>query len=40
MKHAQDLVDAGVKVIDLAADFRLQDLVQFEKWYGLQHDCP
>lgn len=40
MKHAQDLVDAGVKVIDLAADFRLQDLAQFEKWYGMQHDCP
>ncbi len=40
MKHAQDLVDAGVKVIDLAADFRLQDLAQFEKWYGMQHECP
>ena len=40
MKYAQDLVDAGVKVIDLAADFRLQDLAQFEKWYGMQHDCP
>lgn len=40
MKHAQALTDAGTKVIDLAADFRLQDLAQFEKWYGMSHDCP
>ena len=40
MKHAPDLVAANTKVIDLAADFRLQDLAQFEKWYGLEHSCP
>ena len=40
MKHAPDLVAANTKVIDLAADFRLQNLVQFEKWYGMQHACP
>ncbi|RZF54529.1 N-acetyl-gamma-glutamyl-phosphate reductase [Acinetobacter halotolerans] len=40
MQHAEDLVAAGTKVIDLAADFRLQDLAQFEKWYGMQHHCP
>lgn len=40
MKHAADLVAANTKIIDLAADFRLQDLAQFEKWYGLQHACP
>ena len=34
MQHAKDLIAAGTKVIDLAADFRLQDLEQFEKWYG------
>jgi len=33
-------VAAQTKVIDLAADFRLQNLEQFEKWYGLQHSCP
>ena len=40
MKHAEALVAAGTKVIDLAADFRLQDLAQFEKWYGMSHSCP
>lgn len=40
MKHAEELVAANTKVIDLAADFRLQDLAQFEKWYGLEHACP
>lgn len=40
MQHAKDLIAAGTKVIDLAADFRLQNLEQFEKWYGMEHACP
>ncbi|PNK59958.1 N-acetyl-gamma-glutamyl-phosphate reductase [Psychrobacter sp. FDAARGOS_221] len=40
MQQAQKLVDAGVKVIDLAADFRLQSLEAFEHWYKHQHACP
>lgn len=40
MQHAKDLIEAGTKVIDLAADFRLQNLEQFEKWYGMEHACP
>ncbi|QER41123.1 N-acetyl-gamma-glutamyl-phosphate reductase [Acinetobacter suaedae] len=40
MQHAEELVAAGTKVIDLAADFRLQNLEQFENWYGMQHVCP
>lgn len=40
MKQARELVEHGVKMIDLAADFRLQDLAQFEKWYGMPHACP
>ena len=40
MKHAADLLAANTKVVDLAADFRLQNLEQFEKWYGLEHSCP
>lgn len=38
--QAKMLRDAGVKVIDLAADFRLQDLVAWEKWYGHAHPAP
>jgi len=26
-------------VIDLAADFRLKDPAEFEKWYGMPHSC-
>jgi len=40
MQHAKYLIAAGTKVIDLAADFRLQNLEQFEKWYGMEHACP
>ncbi len=40
MKHAEELIAANTKVIDLAADFRLQNLEQFEKWYALEHACP
>ncbi|AXI02114.1 N-acetyl-gamma-glutamyl-phosphate reductase [Aquirhabdus parva] len=40
MKQARELVENGTKVIDLAADFRLQDTAEFEKWYGMPHSCP
>ncbi len=40
MQQAEALVAAGVKVIDLAADFRLQSLQSFEKWYKHKHACP
>lgn len=39
MSQAQALLDANVKVIDLAADFRLQDTAVFEKWYKMPHTC-
>ena len=40
MQHAPALVEAGVKVIDLAADFRLRDPAEWEQWYGMPHACP
>lgn len=40
MAQARGLVDAGVKIIDLAADFRLRDPAMFEKWYKMPHACP
>src|SRR5487761_2007417 len=40
MQQVRALLDAGVKVIDLAADFRLQDIPNWEKWYGMTHACP
>lgn len=40
MAQAPALLDAGVKVIDLAADFRLRDPAVFAQWYGQPHACP
>lgn len=40
MAQARELLAAGVKVIDLAADFRLKDTATFEQWYGMSHSCP
>ncbi|MES2355937.1 MAG: N-acetyl-gamma-glutamyl-phosphate reductase [Pseudomonadota bacterium] len=40
MNEAKRLIDAGVRIIDLAADFRIQDIVAWEKWYGMTHASP
>ena len=40
MAQAQTLINKGVRIIDLAADFRLQDTEVFEKWYKMPHTCP
>lgn len=39
MAQAPALIAAGVRVVDLGADFRLQDTAVFEKWYKLAHTC-
>jgi N-acetyl-gamma-glutamyl-phosphate reductase len=40
MTQADKLLDAGVRVIDLAADFRLKDVAEWERWYGMSHASP
>ncbi len=40
MHMAPELLDAGVKVIDLSADFRIKDAAVWERWYGQPHACP
>ncbi len=40
MQQAAELLAAGKKVIDLAADFRLQHIPTWEHWYGETHACP
>ncbi len=40
MQQTRVLLDAGVKVIDLAADFRIKDVSGWEHWYGMSHACP
>jgi len=40
MNHVPALLEAGTKVIDLAADFRIKDIDVWSKWYGMEHACP
>ncbi len=40
MHMAPALLQAGVRVIDLSADFRLRSAAEWERWYGLEHACP
>jgi N-acetyl-gamma-glutamyl-phosphate reductase len=40
MTLAPQLLDAGVRIIDLAADFRLKRTAEWEAWYGIPHACP
>ncbi len=40
MKDAPALVKAGVRVIDVAADFRIKDVALWEQWYKMKHACP
>ncbi len=40
MKQAPALLAAGVRVIDLSADYRIQDIGVWEKWYGMTHASP
>ncbi|OGV76491.1 MAG: N-acetyl-gamma-glutamyl-phosphate reductase [Methylotenera sp. RIFCSPLOWO2_02_FULL_45_14] len=40
MQQTRDLLAKGVRVIDLAADFRIKDIPTWEKWYAMTHACP
>tara|TARA_R110002167_G_scaffold90855_3_gene244435 strand:+ start:3570 stop:4607 length:1038 start_codon:yes stop_codon:yes gene_type:complete len=40
MKQVPELLKRGVRVIDLAADFRIKDIELWSKWYGMEHACP
>lgn len=40
MTMVPQLLEAGVRVIDLAADFRLQQVEEWQQWYGMEHACP
>ena len=39
-KLAGQALKSGVKVIDLGADFRLDDSETYEKWYKVKHENP
>ena len=40
MNAAAELLEAGVRVIDLSADFRIKDQALWESWYKTKHESP
>jgi len=38
--YAANLLEKGIKVIDLSADFRIKDVDLWQKWYQTQHAAP
>ena len=34
------LLERGIKVVDLSADFRLKDASEYPEWYGFNHPAP
>lgn len=40
MHDVPALLDAGKRVVDLSADFRLRDADEWARWYGQPHACP
>jgi N-acetyl-gamma-glutamyl-phosphate reductase len=40
MGEAKALLEAGVRVVDLSADFRLRSVPEWEKWYKVKHVAP
>ena len=39
MDIVPELFKAGKKIIDLSADFRIKDTVEYSKWYGVAHNA-
>ena len=40
MQQVDAIMEQDVRVIDLAADFRIKDLDEWSRWYSDQHACP
>jgi N-acetyl-gamma-glutamyl-phosphate reductase len=40
MTEARAILEAGARVVDLSADFRIKDLAEWERWYKTKHAAP
>ncbi len=40
MSLVPELINRGITVIDLSADFRIKDVDVWERWYNVSHTCP
>ena len=39
-KEVIPLLNCGIKVVDMSADFRLKDAGEYQRWYGFAHPAP
>ncbi len=40
MNEARALLEAGARIVDLSADFRIKDVAEWERWYKTKHAAP
>ena len=40
MSEARAVLEAGARIVDLSADFRIRDVAEWEHWYGTKHSSP
>ena len=40
MGEARAVLDAGARIVDLSADFRIRDIAEWERWYKAKHAAP
>lgn len=40
MGEAKALLESGVRIVDLSADFRIKNVSEWEKWYKVKHASP
>jgi N-acetyl-gamma-glutamyl-phosphate reductase len=40
MNEARAVLEAGARIVDLSADFRIRDLAEWERWYKTKHGAP
>ena len=40
MSEARAVLEAGARIVDLSADFRIRDIVEWERWYKTKHAAP
>jgi len=39
-KEVIPLLERGIKVVDISADFRLKEATEYQRWYGFSHPTP
>ena len=40
MGEAREVLGGGARIVDLSADFRIQDVAEWERWYKTSHAAP